>query len=179
MPDVLLRVTDFGSQAPPIAITPDIHPMTSPTFAVLRTVEQSRDDFLIRFRRIVFHECIELLASRRQTDQIERHTPQPNAFVCLCLGFDASLVMLRRNESVDRVVVWRLVIPKLKLEIRNGRPHWCLECPMIARVALRLLIGRSFRALSDPRLDDRDFGELERLPFWWHSFGIFGGRDSR
>ena len=39
MPDMLLRVPNFGPQAPPVTVTPDIHPVTPPSLSILRAVE--------------------------------------------------------------------------------------------------------------------------------------------
>ena len=51
MPNVLLRVTNFGPESPPVAVAPYIHPMPSPTFAVLGTIEQAGDDFVVSIGR--------------------------------------------------------------------------------------------------------------------------------
>src|SRR6185503_5927501 len=77
MPDVLLAVAQFFAQPIPIAVTPDIHPMTRPTFAVPRVVEETLHDFRVTIvRGEIRLGGGALLGSGRQADQIEVESSQ-------------------------------------------------------------------------------------------------------
>lgn len=63
VPDVFLRIADFCAEAPPVAVAPDVHPVSAPAFAVLRRCEEPIDDPSLRSRRwvrqklLLFFEC--------------------------------------------------------------------------------------------------------------------------
>src|SRR5262245_34048747 len=105
MPDVLLRIADFGPQSPPVAVAPDVHPMPAPPLAVLRTVEQPLHHFLVCFRRLISQKRIELLQRRGQADQVERHAPQPDAFSGFGLPDERMSAVFGSKESVDRIAL--------------------------------------------------------------------------
>src|SRR5947207_229078 len=104
MPDVFLRITDFGAESPPIAVTPDIHPMAAPTLPVLRTVKQPRDDLVMRVWRLIRQERGNVLGRRRYANQVERHTSQPDAFVGFGLRDERMFAVLGCNERVDWIL---------------------------------------------------------------------------
>ena len=72
-PDVRLAVADLPTVRPagPVAVAPDIHPMTSPTLTVPRIIQQALDHLLIGIGRTVGEKGALLVRRRRETDQIE------------------------------------------------------------------------------------------------------------
>ena len=178
MPDVLLRIANFGSQSPPIAVTPDIHPMPAPALTILRTVEQPRDDAVVCFGRWIGHECVEFFSCRRHTNQVERHAPQPDSPIGFLLGRDPMLEMFAGNESIDWISLPAGLLDRWLLDQRDLRPHGGLEGPMIARVPFRLLIRWSLCVLFNPVLQRRNLIGLQRFTFRRHPLGLFGRRDA-
>ena len=45
VPNMFLRIPDLRTQSPPVAVAPDIHPVTTPSLAILRTCQQTVDNF--------------------------------------------------------------------------------------------------------------------------------------
>ena len=67
-PEMSLAVTDFvnASTSIPIAVTPDVHPVASPAFAILRASKQSVNDFLKSIGGLILQECVQFRACWRK-----------------------------------------------------------------------------------------------------------------
>ena len=60
-PDVRLAVAHLLAPAGPVAVAPDVHPVPAPALAVPRDRQQPIDDLLVRVRRRVREEGVQLL----------------------------------------------------------------------------------------------------------------------
>jgi hypothetical protein len=78
VPDVFLAVAQLRTEAVPVAVSPDVHEVTSPALPVLRRGEQTVHHARPRGVRRVLEKCRDLRSRRRQTDEIEVNSPQPD-----------------------------------------------------------------------------------------------------
>ena len=113
VPDVLLAVAEFGPEAPPVGIAPDIQEVPAPPLAVLRRGQQLIDYLLVSIRRRVVEERCRLFGRRRQADEIEVHAAKQYSLVG---GRDRRQPLFfppRGDEPVDR-------IPHFEFRIRTS-----------------------------------------------------------
>ena len=75
-PDVRLAFPDLGIVARPIAVAPDIHPMTPPSFPIARTGQQIFDDLEIMPIGGLLGKICEFLRCWRHANQIHVDPPQ-------------------------------------------------------------------------------------------------------
>src|SRR5262249_42155266 len=158
VPDVLLAVADLLTQTPPVAVTPDVHPVAAPALAVLRAREQPVHDFFISVGRGVREESLLLLARRRQADEVAVHAAEQQPPVGGPLRGEPAPGALGGEEGVDRVADGGAVGAA-----RHGRAHGGAKGPVVARVGFGLLVGRPAGALVDPPLEEGDLLRAERL----------------
>ena len=94
-PDLAVAVhhVGHGAAAVPVAVPPDVHPVPAPALAVLGAGQQPVDDLLVGVRRRVGEEGVQLLAGRRQADQVEVDAAQQG-------------VRLRRGRTQRHALRW-------------------------------------------------------------------------
>lgn len=85
----------------PIGVPPQIHPMPSPPFAVPRITQQPIDNVFVSRRRFVREKRPQLLASRRQSDQVEINAPEQDMLLGRGTWFDARGFEFRRDKRVN------------------------------------------------------------------------------
>ena len=160
-PDVTLAVPDLVDRAAaiPVGVPPDIHPMPSPTLAVLRPLQQIIDHSFVVARFGAGRERTQFVARWRQADQIEMNSPQPRRAIGLAHGSQSEFFMLRRQKRIDGSPH-----PLGMLHDGNGRSHDGSIRPPVARIGLRLLIGWPRRAAVDPLFEQLDLVSGERRP---------------
>ena len=75
-----LAVTNFidAATAIPVAVTPDVHPVSSPALAVFRSGEKSVDDGFISTLGLIVQKVMELNLCRRNPDQVEINSAKPH-----------------------------------------------------------------------------------------------------
>ena len=144
-PDVALAVANLLSVSGPVAVSPDVHPMSPPSFAIPRALEQVADDFLVGVPRIVVEERLQLLASWRHANQIQIDSAQQDGLVSRPHGQQSKSLVVRGQECVD----W-IPHPSTILDLWRFGANGLLVGPMISRIARRLLFGRR-RPLVEPR----------------------------
>src|SRR3954470_13360420 len=86
-----------------IAVAPDVHPVASPTLAVLGAGQKAIDDFLVSVPGIVGQKGLQLFPRRRKADQIEIYASQQYALVRRGHGMQLALFLLGSNKRVDRI----------------------------------------------------------------------------
>jgi hypothetical protein len=67
-----------ASAAIPVAVTPDVHPMSSPALAIFRLREKSVDDCFIGTFGVIVQESMELGLRRRNPDQVKIDSAKPH-----------------------------------------------------------------------------------------------------
>jgi len=82
-PDHRITVHDVGHRTAtiPIAVTPDVHPVTGPPLAISGRRQKPFDHALVRIRRILGKKVPQLVRRRWHANQVEIHPPQQNLFL--------------------------------------------------------------------------------------------------
>ena len=136
--------------------------MPPPTLAILRTGQQAIDDFFVGIGRAVNEKGVQFDSRRRQTDEIDRHSPEQRRLFHGRNGRQTSLFLLGGDECVDRIADHRDVFAR-----RNWRPHRRLKRPMLPRVRRNRLIG-GLRPFIDPPLEQLNLLGREWLAIFRH-----------
>ncbi len=145
VPDVLLRMTELRAKAVPVAITPDVHEVPCPALSVLGGVQEAVNDTRIRLMgrmspTQIRHKGGDLLRRRRQADEIEINTTQPDLRRGLGLRFEFLRRESRRKQRIHRLA--------------GGFRQ--LISPMRAWIGFGLFIGRRGRTSGHPGSEFRD-----------------------
>src|SRR5262249_330274 len=128
VPDVALAVPYFvGAASIPIAVAPDVHPVTSPALAILRARQKLIHDLLIGILGAIGQKRVDLLASGWDADQVEIHPSQQRVSVSHRQRLEALLFMFGGEKSIDGVAYPRAV-PHRRRHRTSRRP----KRPMIA-----------------------------------------------
>jgi len=161
VPDVLLAVAMIVAQPPPVAVTPDVHPVAAPTFPVPRIGQQPIDETLVPVRRAIGHERRQVFGRGRQADEVEEQPPHEHVAWGLGLRLEAVPLVVAGQEGVDGIP--RAALPGGQ---RNGGhlgPQAWLEGPVVSRVGFGSFVGRGLGAGVDPCRECRHLGAAERL----------------
>ena len=70
-PNALLAVPHLLAEPEPVGVSPDVHPVPAPAFAVVKALEQSIDGSSVGIGSRIGEVFVELLAGGRQADQVE------------------------------------------------------------------------------------------------------------
>ena len=100
-PDMRLALADLGAMAIPIAVSPDIHPVTSPAFSVLRTAKELIDHGFPGMRGIVVEKGLHLCGGRWKANQIDVDSSQLYVFGCEWQRLQVVLLKSMRNERIN------------------------------------------------------------------------------
>jgi hypothetical protein len=87
-----------------IRITGHIHPMSSPTLAITRRIDQPVDYARESLRRSVFQKAPDLGLSRRQPRQIERSAAKKSRLIGRRRRLQIFLFKPGQDESIDRIL---------------------------------------------------------------------------
>ncbi len=85
-----------------VGVARGVEPVERHPFAVTRRRQQLVDDALVRARRCVGEEGINLTRSRRQTGEVEAHAPKQSLPVRARRGLQPGPLQLGQDESVNR-----------------------------------------------------------------------------
>src|SRR5262245_10530809 len=96
-------MTDFAGVAIPVAVTPDVHPVSAPAFAVAGTGEQPIDDFFVPVRGRVLEGGVQLVARGRQTDQVKVYAAHQDGPGGLRPRRETALLVLDRDEGINGI----------------------------------------------------------------------------
>ena len=80
-----------------------VHPVTSPALAIMRTGEQSVDEPFVSVRRLIREELGDFLASGRQAEQIKREPADQGAAVRFGGWLEMLFLEPGEDERIDRV----------------------------------------------------------------------------
>src|SRR6187431_362912 len=142
MPHVPLTILYVTSSSPtiPIAVTPQVHPMSAPALAVCGSGQQAIDDLFVGFVGSVIQERFDLFRRWGKTDQIEIDASQQGRFVCFRHRLKAPLLVLGGYEKIN----WTAE-PGLILDLGQRRPLRGLVRPMITAMQECFLFMRNFQ----------------------------------
>ena len=132
-----------------VGVPGGVQPMASPTFAVMRRLQQTIDRALIGLRFGVSDERRKLVGRRWQPGQIKAHPAQQRGPPCLRRWRQTHLRLLRCHKMIDGILRPAPLRPGQR---RQRMPNRRLECPM-------LVVLRPFRdpALKQLNLFRRQF----------------------
>ena len=102
----------------------NVEPMAAPAFAVLRHAEQMLDESWPGVVGAVVHECLYLVISRRQTDEVEVCPADERGLVGDGVRGDSLCVELLLNQLINRCLV--------AIELCQARTLDRLESPVVA-----------------------------------------------
>ena len=103
VPDVLLAKADFAAMSVPIAVTPNVQPVSPPPLAVMRTGQQTIDRVFVGTRRLVSQKCLQLFSSRWQPDQVQVGASEQHVPWRQWPSHDLCLLLLPQDERVNRI----------------------------------------------------------------------------
>ncbi len=142
--------------------------MSAPTLAVSWTGEQLRDFALIRRRRRIREERLQLVARGRQPDHIQVKPPQQQRRFLRRQRDQPQRLMLTGEDSINRM--------SRRVSLAKGRVDATrrLKRPVLRRPRRDFLIRRRC-SLSDPALERLDFLRRQRrtLALRRHSLVVF------
>ena len=156
--------TYFSTQAIPVRIPPDIHPVTSPAFAILRTAEQVPHDLVIRIWRSIGQTRLQLLWCGRQPHKVQIDAPQQDMSGRRSYRCQSAFLIPGGQEGINRVL----------------RPAWFVDSwqrqtdRLLKRPVLAGICGRGFRwrggSLLNPGPQQVDLCGAQTDPFfqWRH-----------
>ena len=102
MPNMLLTVAQLGVQSIPVAVSPDVHPVSPPTFPVLRAIDQPVNQ---RFDRLV---RLQLVDRGWQPNQVEVESPDQQASRRSLLQLELIRFLCLGQKGIDRVGLTQL-----------------------------------------------------------------------
>lgn len=153
-----------------IGVTRQIEPVLSPAFAVGRVGEQAIDLLFVSVRRFVCQKGVDLLGSRRQTDQVEGEPAQKRGAIGLGSRRQSRLLQFLNDERVDPISRLPGIMHPGNLDASRR-----LECPMkpilrANRSRLRPVpLGkRSERKSNGKRPGEDDGGPTDLSKFYNH-----------
>ena len=172
MPHMLLTIAKLSAESPPIAISPDVHPMPRPTLAMTWIVEQAIDSVLIPLRVDVVFKCSDLCGRRRNADQVEMQATQQDGSRCFGLRLEAMLLVRLSNEGIDRIAYPCSIVDDGHIGAHHG-----LKRPMRVWIGLGPLIGRRRCSGGDPGRQQFNLFARQWLTFvfGWHALVDVGG----
>lgn len=163
------------AESPPVAIAPDVHPMSAPAFAVSGVVKQLVDERLVPVRVVIVEVVSELFGSGEVAEEIGVESSDLGFARGEVEGWEERLFE-RGEEAIDRMGrgVWRgrgVLGGELGIGDR-------LEGPMFVGGLFRLFFGREGNAGLDPLEEELALGRGEGFTFVKRghaTVGMFGG----
>src|SRR4051794_13821262 len=101
MPNVPLAAAQLFAQPVPVAVPPNVHPMTRPPLAVTRVTKQAFRGPLIPIVRALVLHPINLFRGGRNSDQIQIKASQQNLTRGLTLRRQPMLSVALEDKGVD------------------------------------------------------------------------------
>ena len=126
-----------------VGVPGGVQPMASPTFAVMRRLQQTIDRALIGLRFGVSDERRKLVGRRWQPGQIKAHPAQQRGPPCLRRWRQTHLRLLRCHKMIDGIL---RPVPLSPGQRRQRMPNRRFECPVLIVL----------RALRDPAMKQLD-----------------------
>ena len=151
------------SETVPVGVPPDVHPVSTPAFAVMRTFKQSINDTVPRSRTIVSQERSQFILRWRKADQVKINPPQQQRLLHSSDRLQPKFAMLRRDERVNRI------LRRNPLARRQVCLHGPLKRPVFTRVRVGFFVLGSRSTVRDPLSDGINLSRFERFTFWRHS----------
>src|SRR5262249_36113683 len=169
-PDVAPAAPYFVGAAPiPIAVAPDVHPVTAPSLAILRARQKLIYHLLIGILGAIGQKRVDLLPSGWDSDQVEIHPSQQCVSVSLRQRRESLSFMFGSEKGVDGVANPRAVLHgwRRRTSRRPKRPMIAPRSSRRRRGGLQRRIERRTRPdpLRDPsNLFIRQLLAAERHP---------------
>ena len=160
VPHVLLTIAHFLTQPPPIAESPDVHPVAGPPHSVLWIGQKLVDQLCVPVGRLIRLKQCELSCCGGQTDKIQIEPPDKHTPLGLGLRREPVVLVAIGQEGIDGIFYPR----RSGYRRHCGTSSW-LKGPVISRVSLGLFVGGGRSPGHDPILEKRDLLRRERLAF--------------
>ena len=150
---MFLAIAQLVAESPPIAVTPDIHPMSSPAFTVARILQQSIDNLLVPIGRVIGFAGSEVRRRRGESDEIEVKAADQGSTRGFWLGRQPGLLPRGGDERID----W-IAEPLGVLDGGRRGLHARPESPVIFGILFGCFIGGGVRSLVDPNAKELNLG---------------------
>ena len=131
-----------------VGVADEVEPPHRHALAEVRRGEQPVHHFLVRVRRLIFHERANFLRRRRQPGEVERQPADERDAIRFLRRIHTLLLQSVQDEGVDRVADFEFRIS----DIRYCRPRELGERPVL----------RVLRAFGDPLFQEVGLSRRER-----------------